>query len=251
MHLLFRSCGRNRFRVSRLVGWVSRLVALHLPICHFWSFTLLGLPNSYTFGLVWFGWFAPFGPSKPSKPKPSKPCFCPAGRAGHHVDGLPPGSGGPDLGAPNPGIGPHWSSRSGPPDDDCQISDLPGRRGLDRSTPNIGSQTSEVWESKCRIRDIGTPMSGYEVVELCPAVTIDHRAWQPNYGQIWGRQYWRQHLVIQATRPEPRERNTTGAEASRPKPRERNTTGAECAEASVIAIQRHKLHVNDQKLSSS
>ena len=42
-------------------------------------------------------------------------------------------------------------------------------------------------------------MSGYEVVELCPAVTIDHRAWQPNYGQIWGRQYWRQHLVIQAT----------------------------------------------------
>ena len=42
-------------------------------------------------------------------------------------------------------------------------------------------------------------MSGYEVVELCPAVTIDHRAWQPNYGQVWGRQYWRQHLVIQAT----------------------------------------------------
>ena len=104
-----------------------------------------------------------------------------------------------DLGAPNPGIGPHWSSRSGPPDPEYQISDLPGRRGLDRSTPNIGSLTSEVWESKCRIRDIGPPMSGYEVVELCPAVTIDHRAWQPNYGQIWGRQYWRQHLVIQAT----------------------------------------------------
>ena len=36
---------------------------------------------------------------------------------------------------------------------------------------------------------IGIPSLG---LELHPAISNDHRLWQHNYGQIWGRQHWRQ-----------------------------------------------------------
>ena len=81
-----------------------------------------------------------------------------------------------DLGAPNPGIGPHWSSRSGPPDPDYQISDLPGRRGPGAEMPNP--------DMRIGIQSLG--------LELHPPVSDDHRLWKHNYGQIWDRQQRRQ-----------------------------------------------------------
>ena len=124
-----------------------------------------------------------------------------------------------DLGAPNPGIGPHWSSRSGPPDPDYQISDLPGRRGPGAEMPNPDMR-------------IGIPSLG---LELHPPVSDDHRLWKHNYGQIWDRQQRRQaddngvvgigvsNIVIQVN----------------------------ISEQYGLGIDHHKLHVHAQKLSSN
>ena len=95
MHLLFRSCGWNRFPVSRLVWRVSRLVALHPSICHFWSLTPFGLLLRTLFGVVGLHRLdTTMAPNKCTNQNLQNLAFVIPVPRGHRVDGLPPPSGG-------------------------------------------------------------------------------------------------------------------------------------------------------------